>query len=190
MPMATGAVTSLLKRVGEGDRAAEDELLRVLYRELHRIARRHMRGERRDHTLQPTALVNEAYVRLLRGASQTWEGRVQFLAAASATMRNILVDHARRRAAAKRGGGRVREENETEAERALGGGHSPERIMAIDEALSRLGRDAPRKGRIVELRFFVGFTDEEVAQALGISLRTVKRDWALAKAWLYQELRS
>lgn len=190
MADGVGAITALLKRAGTGDRLAEDELLRCLYQELHQIARRHMRGERRDHTLQPTALVHEAYVRLLGGVGQTWDGRVQFLAAASTTMRHILVDHARRRATAKRGGSRVRDYAAVEVDPLPGGAHSPERVLAVDAALELLRVADPRKGRVVELRFFVGFSDEEVAQVLGVSLRTVKRDWALAKAWLYQNLRS
>ena len=143
-----------------------------------------MRGERKDHTLQPTALVNEAYVRLLRGGEHDWRDRAHFLAVASTVMRRILVDHARRRAAAKR------RHADDPSPPDVGGRHTPEVILAVDDALTRLAVSNPRQARIVELRFFAGLTDDEVASVLGVSPRTVKRDWATAKAWLYERLRA
>ena len=180
-----GRITQLLHRAVAGDPAAEADLLQALYGELHRLARRHMRHERRQVTMQPTALVNEAYVRLLRGADAAWADRVHFFAAASTAMRRILVDHARRRAAVKRGDGVVVEELQ---EHAMQVAHSPETVLAIDAALAGLAETAPRQARIVELRFFAGLTEEEIAGLLDISTRTVKREWTRAKAFLYGQL--
>lgn len=187
MANSPGQITALLRQAVGGNHTAEDALLRAVYAELHRLAVRHMRKEGRLHTLQPTALVNEAYVRLLRGGEQDWNDRVHFLAAASIVMRRVLVDHARRRAAAKRGANPAVGELEDwiGAEQ-----HAPETILAVDQALSRLAEAEPRQARIVEMRFFSGLTDQEVADALKVSVRTVKRDWSLAKAWLYTQLRN
>lgn len=187
VPMLTaGDITELLKRAASGDHTAEERLLQVLYTELRQIASRHLRRERPGHTLQPTELVNEAYVRIMRPVTPPqWADRSHFFAVASTAMRRVLVDHARRRATAKRDGG-VKVEHDVETVGA--GEHSPERILSIDAALTRLARTEPRQARIVELRFFTGLTDEEVAGLLGISSRTVKRDWAAAKAWLYATL--
>lgn len=153
-----------------------------LYADLRRLAGRHLRGERRNHTLQPTALVNEAYLRLMRGGSHEWRDRVHFFAMASTVMRRILVDHARRRLATKRGGAEASSGVETEA---LVLTHSPERILAVDEALGVLTQELPRAARVVELRFFGGLSDAETATILKVSERTVKRDWREAKARLY-----
>jgi len=180
-----GRITQLLHRAAAGDHDAEGDLLRSLYDELHRLARRHMRNERHQLTLQPTALVNEAYVRLMRGADATWTDRVHFFAAASNAMRRILVDHARRRAAAKRGNGAVVEELQEDAGQVA---HSPELVLAVDAALAGLADTAPRQARIVELRFFAGLTEDEIASLLDISSRTVKREWTKAKAFLYDQL--
>jgi len=185
MPETSGRITQLLHRAAAGDRDAEGALLQALYDELHRLARRHMRNERRQVTLQPTALVNEAYVRLLRGADADWANRVHFLAAASTAMRRILVDHARRRAAVKRGNGAVPEELYDGAGQVA---HSPETLLAVDAALAKLAHTAPRQARIVEMRFFAGLTEEEIAGVLDISSRTVKREWTKAKAFLYDQL--
>jgi RNA polymerase sigma-70 factor, ECF subfamily len=153
------------------------------YRELRRIAVRCMRGQRHDHTLQPTALVHEAFLRLARRGCD-WQSRTDFLAVAATAMRRILVDCARRRGAAKRyGGSRVTlvDGDAIEAERPID-------LLALDEALSRLAMLEPRAERVVELRFFAGLETEEVAQVMGVSAATVKRDWRLARAWLSREL--
>ena len=181
-------ITSLLRRAAGGDAGAEHELLQSLYVELRSLARRHMRAERLGHTLQPSALVNEAYLRLLRGKDRHWQDRVHFLATASRVMRNILVDHARRRTTAKRGLGAVALEVDDNRLELATARHPPERIIAVDEALTALGQSEPRRAQIVELRFFAGMTDEEIAGFLRLSLRTVRRDWAVAKAWLYRYL--
>jgi RNA polymerase sigma-70 factor, ECF subfamily len=182
-----GRITHLLHRAATGDQDAEAAVVQALYAELHRLARRQMRRERRQITLQPTALVHEAFVRLMRGADGAWIDRVHFFAAASNAMRRILVDYARSRQAAKRGhGAELMELQEDLAQVA----HSPETVLAIDAALHRLSESAPRQARIVEMRFFAGLTEEEVAGALDISSRTVKREWTKAKAFLYQRLQA
>jgi RNA polymerase sigma-70 factor (ECF subfamily) len=186
MATEAGAITVLLRQAAAGDGHAEEELLRTLYLELRQLARRHMRNERRSHTLQPTALVNEAYVRLLRGHAPEWKDRAHFFAVASNVMRRILVDHARRRQTAKRGHGVEPEELRDAGD--PNGSHSPDIVLAVDQALSALAESDPRKARIVELRFFSGLTEEEVAHVLGISVRTAKREWSVAKAWLYHQL--
>jgi RNA polymerase sigma-70 factor (ECF subfamily) len=181
-----GKLTAWLQRASSGDRQAEERLLQVLYDDLRRMARRQLGRERGDHTLQPTALVHEAYVRLMHGATVQWKDRVHFFATASTVMRRVLVDHARRRSANKRGQGTV-----VLSLSEVGGlepHHSPERMLAVDHALTALEQIEPRQARVVELRFFAGLTEDEVAGALGISPRTVKREWAAAKAWLYQHL--
>jgi len=184
--LTAGDITDLLQRAASGDAVAEERLLQALYTELRRIAARYLRRERAGHTLQPTELVNEAYVRIMRPASPAqWNDRSHFFAVASTAMRRVLVDHARRKASAKRNGG-VQVDHDVDA--MAGGEHSPERILAIDAALTRLAATEARQARIVELRFFTGLTEEEVAGVLGVSSRTVKREWAAAKAWLYDAL--
>jgi RNA polymerase sigma-70 factor, ECF subfamily len=179
-------ITRLLHDASAGDQTAEERLLDVLYDDLHRIARRHMRGERTGHTLQPTALVNEAFVRLMRGAETAWQDRLHFLATASTVMRRVLVDYARRRTAAKR------EHIEAGPDRAddfaLDFAHDPERVLVVDQALETLARESERQAKIVELRFFAGLGNDEIAEILQVSSRTVKRDWLAAKAWLYRYL--
>lgn len=182
-----GEITILLRRAADGDAAAEERLLTELHGQLRQLAGRQLRGERRDHTLQPTALVHEAYLRLLHGSRHEWQDRVHFFATASTVMRRILVDHARRRTAGKRGGGAAHEEVQ---EWSVAVNHRPERIIAIDQALSALAEEAPRAARIVELRFFGGLTTEETGAALGLSERTVKREWRDAKARLYALLKA
>lgn len=182
------AITVLLRRVADGDTGAEEALLVHLYEQLRQIAARHLRHERADHTLQPTALVHEAYVRLIHGGTNpVWNDRVHFLAAASTVMRRILVDHARRRTAAKRGGKQHADELD---DWMIAVNHPPERILAVDQALTLLAQSNPRAARLVELKFFAGLTDQEAAATLGVSERTVKRDWQDAKAQLYRTLRS
>jgi RNA polymerase sigma factor (TIGR02999 family) len=180
-------ITELLGDIAKGDRNKESELLELVYRELHQLAAHLMRGERKDHTLQPTALVNEAYVRLVGSHTLTWENRAHFFNAAAQTMRRILVDHARSRKSAKRPASGQRVELQDHFAVA---DQEPEEIIAIDTALAKLAEMDPRQARIVELRFFAGLGVEEVAGLMGISEKTVKRDWAVARAWLEAELQA
>jgi RNA polymerase sigma-70 factor (ECF subfamily) len=185
------AITQLLRDWGEGDQQALDQLIPVVYRELHRLAEHYLRGERPDHTLEPTALVHEAYLRLADWHGVTWQNRAHFFGVAAQLMRRILVDYARRHRAAKRGAGAPK----ITLSRALGSGEergdeeAAEDLVALDEALSRLAQLDPRQGRIVELRYFSGLTVEEIAEVLGISPATVKREWSMARAWLSRALR-
>jgi len=177
----TGDVTALLAAARAGDGRALDRLLPVVYADLRAVAEREMRREARGHTLQPTALVHEAYLRL-GGAAGSAGDRTHFLAIAARAMRQVLVDHARRRDAAKRGGG-VPPVTLTD-----GIGADPldaDEILALDRALELLD---PRQRQVVECRFFAGMEETEIAEALGLSERTVRRDWAKARAWLYREL--
>ncbi|MEO8660474.1 MAG: sigma-70 family RNA polymerase sigma factor [Bryobacteraceae bacterium] len=178
-------VTELLRRLSAGDRSAENELLPHVYGELKRLAVVQLRRERPGHTLQATALVHEAYMRLAINKPIPWHNRLHFLAMAGKLMRQILVDHGRRRNAEKRGGPEERipfDDNiDVSDEQCV-------LVTGLDDALKRLAKEEPRKAEIVELRYFGGLTEEEIAELLGISVRTVKRDWALAKAWLYGEL--
>lgn len=185
MEHASGEITQLLQALRAGDREAEDQLLDVVYGELHRIAARHMRRERIDHTLQATALIHEAYVRLIDQQAKDWQNRTHFYAVAAQVMRRILVDHARTHGTAKRGGGQYKVSLDDALPLTT---EQSDALVALDEALSRLSKFDPRKSRIVELRYFGGLSVEEIARALGISSRTVKRDWTVAKAWLYGEL--
>ncbi len=178
-------ITNLLFRLRSGDREAESRLLSAVYDELHRIASRYMRQERSQHTLQTTALVNEAYLRLVDQRRVDWKNRAHFFGVAAQLMRRILVDHARHRSRGKRGGGL----EPLILDEALA--FSPERateVVELDEALSRLTENDPRAGRVVELRFFGGLTIEETAEVLRVSPRTVKREWRFARAWLRTQL--
>ena len=182
---STSEVSRLLSAWRQGDRGALDRLLPLVYDELRRLAAGQMRGERADHTLQTTALVHEAYLRLC-GSDVAWEGRVHFLAVAAQVMRRVLVDHARGRDRAKRGGGAA----PITLEEALA--VAPERppdLVALDEAIARLSALDERKARAIELHYFGGLTYAEMAQSLGVSPATVDRELRLAKAWLYRELR-
>ena len=178
-------VTQLLVRWREGDRRALDELMPLVYEELRRLAAHYMRGERPGHTLQTSALVNEAYLRLAAHEEIQWQDRAHFFAVAAQAMRRILVDHARRRGNQKRGGGAPRvaldEALIVSAERVA-------EVVALDDALARLAEIAPRKSQLVELRFFGGLSIEEAAEVLGVSPGTVMRDWTFAKAWLRREI--
>jgi RNA polymerase sigma-70 factor (ECF subfamily) len=185
MSNAPGDVSRLLSEYRHGDRDALDRLIPLVYAELRRIAARRLRAERGDHTLQPTALVNEAYVRLVERPNADWQDRAHFLACAARLMRQILVDHARDRRAEKRGGDRVRV---TLGEDVMRTGEPEVDVLALDSALERLAAQDEEKGRIVELRYFGGLSNEETAEALGISPRSVNRGWALARAWLRREL--
>ena len=180
-------ITALLGDIAQGHKEKENELLELVYREMHQLAAHFMRGERKDHTLQPTALVNEAYLRLVGNHALTWESPSHFFNAAAQTMRRILVDHARARQSAKRPNSAQRVEMEDQF--AISD-QEPEQVIAIDTALERLAAMDPRQAKIVELRFFAGLGVEETATLLGISEKTVKRDWAVARAWLEAELRA
>jgi RNA polymerase sigma-70 factor (ECF subfamily) len=180
-----GEITRLLSSMRRGDRDAEARLMKLVYRELRSRAGRYMRGERRDHTLQPTALVNEAYLRLTHKDRINWQSRAHFYAVASGEMRRILVDHARHRAAAKRGGPAEKVSLDAAAVYCVS---RPTELLALDDALEQFANWAPRQARIVEMLFFGGLTEAEIAEVLGISVRTVKRDWSAARAWLHGEL--
>jgi RNA polymerase sigma factor (TIGR02999 family) len=187
MPLSSDPVTQLLRQWSQGDESVVNELTRLVYQELHRLASSYIRRERPDHTLQATALIHEAYLRLVEQKQSEWHSRSHFFGFAAHLMRQILVDHARAHKAEKRGAGAERisiEEAEAIApERA-------ENLMALDEALTALASFDQRKAHIMEMRFFGSMSLEEIAQAVGISVRTVDREMRLARAWLYQSLRS
>jgi RNA polymerase sigma factor (TIGR02999 family) len=179
-----GPITEKLRQRGANS-TAEDELLQLVYAELHRIASYHFRRERAGHTLQTTALVHETYLKMSNQMDQTWANRNQFFAVASQAMRQILVDYGRRYRAQKRGSGRPLISIE---EALLPTTIRLENVLVIDEALRKLAAFDARAARIVEMRFFGGLRESEIAAVLGVSLRTVKRDWTAARAWLQQEL--
>jgi RNA polymerase sigma-70 factor, ECF subfamily len=178
-------VTQLLVRWREGDQRALDELMPLVYDELRRLASRYMRGERPGHTLQTSALVNEAYLRLIGHEEIRWQDRVHFFAVAAQTMRRVLVDHARRRGNQKRGGDAHKVALD---EGLIVSDERAAEVIALDDALARLAELAPRKSRLVELRFFGGLSIEEAAEVLGVSPGTVMRDWTFTKAWLRKEI--
>jgi RNA polymerase sigma-70 factor (ECF subfamily) len=180
-----GQVTRLLRASSEGDRAAEAELIPLVYGELRRRAASYMRLERPDHTLQPTALVHEAYLKLV-GQDADWQNRAHFFGVAAQQMRRILVDHARRHNASKRPSG----ENRVSFEDVLiTAAQQPGELLAVDEALHKLTGTYPRHARVVELRFFGGYTEDEIARILEVSPETVHRDWIFAKTWLSRTIR-
>jgi RNA polymerase sigma factor (TIGR02999 family) len=179
-------ISVVLEEMKRGDARAADKLLPLVYDEFRALARHYLAQERANHTLQPTALVHEAYMKLVDQTRVDWQGRSHFFAVAAQAMRRILVDHARSRQREKRGGGRARVILDDDV--AL----SPQKdedVLALDEALQRLAKLDPRQSKVVELRFFGGMSVEEVAQALGVSKRTVEGDWTFARAWLSRELR-
>jgi RNA polymerase sigma-70 factor (ECF subfamily) len=180
-----GPLTEMLRQWSEGDPRVADRIVPLLYEELKQIAARELRRERPEHTLQVTALVNEAYLRLRDVHGVTWENRSRFLGFASHLIRRILVEHARKKSSAKRGGGTVRVTLNEAGAVATG---RPTDLVALDEALGALAEVDARKAAVVELRFFGGLTVEETAGVLGLSAETVGREWRRAKAWLYQEL--
>jgi len=180
-------VTQMLEAIGSGDEAAPERLLLLVYDELRRLAHGYMKNERSDHTLQATALVHEAYIQLVDWKNVSWQNRAHFFAAAAQMMRKILVDYAREKNALKRGGGlrtialdqAVSFPNRSEVD-----------LLSIDDALNELATFDPQQARIVELRFFGGLTIEETAHALAVSDSTVKRDWQIAKAWLFNRMKA
>ena len=178
-------VTALLNRMRTGDREAGDEVAGLVYSELHRIASREMRHEREGHTLQTTALVHEAYMRLAGSQSLEIQNRGHFFAVASRQMRRILVDHARSGGAQRRGGAAIKVELDklhiAAAERSID-------VILLDESLRELERLEPRAAKVVELRYFGGYTDKEVVEALGVSLATVRREWEFARSWLFDHM--
>jgi RNA polymerase sigma factor (TIGR02999 family) len=184
MSTGEGEVTLLLRAMKGGDKTAAEKLLPLVYSELHRLARSYMRRERPDHTLQPTALINEAYLRLAHDDID-WQNRQHFIAVAATVMRRFLVDYARGHDAEMRGGNLQR----VELNEALA--FSPERseeVLAVNEALTTLQAINPRQAQVVELRYFAGLSIEEVASTLSISPRSVKRDWMQARRWLFREI--
>ena len=185
MSTPDGQVTVLLKAMNRGDKTAADQLLPLVYTELHRLARGYMNRERRDHTLQPTALINQAYLRIAKQENIEWQNHSHFIGFAANVMRRVLVDHAREHNAAMRGGGQVKVELEE--------GHAVSKetateVLLLEDALVRLEKLNPRQAQVVEMRYYGGLSVEEVAGVLGIATRSVKRDWALARSWLYQEI--
>ena len=184
--MGPGDVTLLLADLKRGDKNALGKLVPLVYGELRRLAGHYMRAERGGHTLQPTAVVHEAYLRLLGQDWAEWESRAHFMGVAARQMRRILVDYARQHTAGKRGGTPAKVDLDALAG-SFDAGKSDE-ILAVDEAIARLGELDPQQAQIVELRYFGGLTVEETAEMLGVSPRTVKRNWAVALAWLRAEL--
>ena len=186
MPHETGQVTALLTRLRRGDQRAAEQLIPLVMDELRRLARYYLKDERTGHTLQPTALVHEAYLKLAGYQNLNWESRSHFIGVAAGLMRQILIDSARRHRAAKRG--RDFERVSLDEHRDFLQVEHSDELLALDEALHRLEKMNSRQCRIVELRYFGGLSVEETAEALGVSAITVKRDWATARAWLRAEL--
>jgi len=179
------AVTQLLIKWGKGDRAALDELLPLVYRELHKMAKRYMAQQDANHTLQTTAVIHEAYLKLAGGSAHDWENRAHFFGVAAKAMRHVLVDHARDRQAAKRGG-EIQIVSIAE-DMDIAGGAARE-IVALDDALKTLAASYPRQAEVVELRYFGGLSVDETARTLKISVETVARDWRFAKSFLKREM--
>ncbi|MGH9901370.1 MAG: sigma-70 family RNA polymerase sigma factor [Pyrinomonadaceae bacterium] len=179
-------ITERLVAWGNGEASALDDVIRAVYQELRRMAGHYLRLERPDHTLQPTALVHEAYLRLVDQTQVDWQNRAHFFGVAAQMMRRILVDHARTRLRDKRGGAGVKLSLDDVLNLSQG---QTSDLVALDDALESLASIDPRKSRVVELRYFGGLSVEETAEVLGVSPQTVLRDWKLAKAWLYQEIK-
>lgn len=185
MNISRDNMTRLCQDAARQDRSAVDTLVNHVYTTLRRMANRQMGSERPDHTLSPTALVHEAYIRLVDQDRLDWRDRAHFYAVAARVMRRVLIDHARRRLAGKRGGDQMRV---TFNEEVAGDVASPEALLELDRALDGLERLSPRQRQVVEMRFFGGMTHEEVAAVIGVSVPTVRRDWRLAQAWLKREM--
>ena len=184
MGSTNGQVTQLLKAMRDGDRQAAQDLLPMVYAELHRLAQAYMRRERSDHTLQATALINEAYMRLA-GEEIDWQNRAHFIGVSAQVMRRVLVDYARAHRAEQRGGGFQRVEMQEDLAISP---QTLEQVQQIDELLEKLEKEKPRQARVVELRYFGGLSFEEIATLLGVTARTAKGDWALARIWLLEHL--
>ena len=178
-------ITELLASYGRGDKESLDQLMPIVYDELRRQAARYLRREQAGHTLQTTALIHEAYVRLVDQRNMQWQNRAHFFGIAAQMMRRILVDHARSKKRAKRGGSEIRV---SLGDVEVAAKDQELDVVALDEALERLARIDEQQSRVVELRFFSGLSVEETAEVMGISKSTVKRDWSMAKAWLHREL--
>ena len=183
---STQEITQLLVAWNNGDAAALERLTPLVQAELHRLAKRYMAGERQGHILQTTALVNEAFLRLIDWENVEWRNRAHFFGLAAQIMRRILVDFARAQQSEKRGGDEIQVSLSEAAN--VASGRSAE-LVELDDALQALEKFAPRQARVVELRFFAGLSDEESAEALKVSVGTIRRDWSLAEAWLFRELR-
>ena len=189
-PAHPGEVTVLLQQIGNGDPHAVDRLIPLVLHELRKLARLQLRNERSDHTLQPTELVNEAYIRLVSGHARDWQSRAHFIGVSASVMRRILVDYARRKRALKRSGA-IRSAVDIDSE--LGDALSDpqaEELLALNVALDKLEEMSPRQRQVVELRHFGGLSPEETAEVLNVSPITVKRDWLIAKSWLKGQLRN
>lgn len=184
------SITQLLREAGQGDLSARDRLAPLVLAELRLIAERAMAKERKNHTLQPTLLADEAFMKLLGQADLDWEGRTQFYAYAAIAIRRLLVDHARAHNAEKRGGGKARVEMESLENIGEGAGRPPIDVLDLDEALNDLAKLDERQSRIVELKYFASLTIDQIAHVLGVSPRTVNGDWKMASAWLKMRLRS
>ena len=183
----TKEVTVFLKAWSDGDRAAADSLLQLVYKEMRKLAASYLQKQRPDHTLQPTALVHEAYLKLIDTSEINWQDRAHFFAVAAQTMRNILVDHARKVNADKRGG----DAQKIQLDEAVGLSKKQDvDLIDLDECLTKLAQQDEKQSRIIELRFFGGLTIEETAEVLKISPATVKREWAMARAWLFRQMKS
>ena len=185
MDLEKGDVTQLLNEIAKGDSGAAEKLLPLVYAELHRLAASYMRRERPDHTLQATALINEAYLRLCKEDAD-WDNREHFIGMAANVMRHVLVDHARAHKAKQRDGGMKRVELEDDLAISV---EKMDEVLSLDEALKSLELLQPRQVRVVELRYFAGLSMEQIASLLGVSERSVKRDWSLARIWLFRELK-
>lgn len=183
--MAAEDITTLLHQLHNGNPEVESRLAEAVYHKLHQMARHFMSKERADHSLQPTILVHDAYQELVRASDYTWENRSHFYAVAAQAMRRMLIDHARAHNAVKRGGGQVRVDLDRVT---VFNEQNCDEWLALDEAMNRLAQLDARQCRVVELKFFGGMTDEEVAHVLTVSTKTVKRDWATAKGWLHARL--
>ena len=184
---AGGEITRLLNGARAGDRGDREKLATLVHAELRRIAARMMESERPDHTLQATALADDAYMGLVAQADQNWYNRAHFFAVAARAMRHILVDYSRKKHALKRGGAHERLE---EPDGLAANIKDPETVLALDQALTRLAQKDRRQAQVVELRYFGGLTEEEIAEVCSLSSRTVKREWSAARAWLFAELTS
>jgi RNA polymerase sigma-70 factor, ECF subfamily len=185
MDPSAGQITLLLRELNAGDQAAGDRLAPLVYQELRKVAARYMRAEARNHTLQPTALVNEAYIRMMDQHGTVWHNREHFFGIAAQLMRRVLVDHARGQNAGKRGGDC---HQVTLQEQSVLIESRPVELLALDEALDRLEKMDARQARIVEMRYFAGLSTEETAHVMELSERTVKREWSSARAWLFGQL--